>query len=144
MIQGKAYQQYFENKKNKVEPIHRWTQYIQQEHVHLKLKENIFNSRDVTYRINSSKLITLFTSNHEKNDTKIIYCCSSFNKPCVLKAKNTDILILVIYANAVQQPEQEWCMQTDKDFFVSIRNTYEKAGSTTCLLLPQFHVITGC
>ena len=23
MIQGKAYQQYFENKKNKVEPIHR-------------------------------------------------------------------------------------------------------------------------
>ena len=82
---------------------------------------------------------TLFTSNHEKNDTKIIYCCSSFNKPCVLKAKNTDILILVIYANAVQQPEQEWCMQTDKDFFVSIRNIYEKVGSTTCLLLPQFH-----
>ena len=35
-------------------------------------------------------------------------------------------------------------METDKDFFVSIRNIYEKFGSTTCLLLTQFHAITGC
>ena len=34
-------------------------------------------------------------------------------------------------------------MQTDKDSFVTIRNIYENLGSTTCLLLPQFHTITG-
>ena len=35
-------------------------------------------------------------------------------------------------------------MQTDKDSVVSIRKIYAKLGSTTCLLLPQFHAITGC
>ena len=34
-------------------------------------------------------------------------------------------------------------MQTDKDSFVTIRNIYENLGSTTCLLLPQFHTIAG-
>ena len=34
-------------------------------------------------------------------------------------------------------------MQTEKDSFVWIRKIYEKFGSTTCLLLPQFDTITG-
>ena len=35
-------------------------------------------------------------------------------------------------------------MHTDKDTFVSIRKIYEKFDSTTCLLLLQFHAVTGC
>ena len=60
-----------------------------------------------------------------------------------MKAKDTDILILMIYTYAIQQPEHDWYMQTDKDSFISIRKTYEKLASTTCLLLPQFHAVTG-
>ena len=82
---------------------------------------------------------TLFTFNHEEADTKIVYCCSSFNKPCIVKAKDTAILIWMIYACVVQQSEQDWYMQTDKDYFVSIRKTYETFSSTNCLLLLQFH-----
>ena len=36
------------------------------------------------------------------------------------------------------------CLQTGKDSFVSIRKIYENFGSTTYLLLPQFHAVTGC
>ena len=61
-----------------------------------------------------------------------------------MKAKGIDILILMIYAYAVQQPEHDWYMQTDKDTFVSIRKIYEKFDSTTWLLLPQFHAVAGC
>ena len=50
----------------------------------------------------------------------------------------------MIYAYAVQQPEHDWYMQTDKDTFVSIRKIYEKFDSTTWLLLPQFHAVAGC
>ena len=50
----------------------------------------------------------------------------------------------MIYAYAFQQPEHDWYMQTDKDSLVSIRNIHEKFGSTTCLLLQQFHAIKGC
>ena len=75
MSQGKGYQQYLENTKNKAKLVDRFTQHIQQDQVRSKLKRNVLlNSRDVTYRKNSSKLKTLFTSNHEENDTKIVYC----------------------------------------------------------------------
>ena len=35
-------------------------------------------------------------------------------------------------------------MQTDKDSPDNVGKIYKKFGSTTCLLLPQFHAITGC
>ena len=44
MPQGKAYQQYFENTKNKAELIDRYSKYIQQDQERSKLKGNvIFN-----------------------------------------------------------------------------------------------------
>ena len=50
----------------------------------------------------------------------------------------------MIYAYAVQQPEYDWYMQTDKDSLVSVKKIYEKFGSTTYLLWPQFRTITCC
>ena len=49
----------------------------------------------------------------------------------------------MIYAYVVQQPEQDWYMKTDKNSFASIRKMYEKIGSTTSMLLSQFHAIRG-
>ena len=91
-----------------------------------------------------SQLKTLFASKHEEADAEIVYCCSSFNKPSVVKAKDTDILILMIYTYVVHQPQQDWYKQIDKDSFVSIRKIYEKFGITISLLLPQFYATTGC
>ena len=110
----------------------------------LKLKGDvILNSRDITYRINSSKLKTLFTSNDEEGGTKNSCCCRSFNKPCIVKAKDNNILTLMIYAYVVQQREQDWYMKTDMNSFASIRKMYEKIGSTISMLLSQFHLIRG-
>ena len=97
MPRGNAYQQCLKNTENKAELIDRFTQCIYQDYARSKLKRNvILNSRDVTYRISSSELKTLFKSNHEEADRKIVYCCSSFNKLCIVKAKDTDTLILMI------------------------------------------------
>ena len=49
----------------------------------------------------------------------------------------------MIYAYAVEQPEHDWYMQTDKNYFVSLKKIHEKFGSTTCLLSPQFYAVTG-
>ena len=71
-----------------------FAKYIQQDEKHSKRKGNVlFNSRDVIYRMNTSELKTLFTSNHEKAETKIVCCCSSFNKLCIVKAKDTDLTL---------------------------------------------------
>ena len=88
MPQGKAYQQYLGNTGNKAELIDRFTRYIQQDHIRSNLEGNVISdSSDVSYIINSSELKTLFKYNHEEVDTKTVYCCSSFNKLCIQKAK---------------------------------------------------------
>ena len=61
-----------------------------------------------------------------------------------MKAKVIDVLILMIYAYAVQQPEHDSYIQTDNDTFVSIRKIYENLDSTTWLMLPQFPAFKGC
>ena len=115
-----------------------FAKYIQRDHKHSKRKGNVlFNFRDVTYRMNSSELKTLFTSNHEEAKRKIVCCCSSFNKLCIRKAKDTDLTLFNF-------DELRIYMQTDKDSLVNVRKIYEKFGGTTCLLWPQFHAITGC
>ena len=66
--------------------------YIQQDYERSKRKGNvIFNSKDKTYRMNSSELKTLFKSNHEEAETKIVCYCSSFNKLCIV----TDIDLIL-------------------------------------------------
>ena len=85
-----------------------FAKYIQRDHKHSKRKGNVlFNSRDVTYRMNSSELKTLFKSNHEEAETKIVCCCSSFNKLCIVKAKDTNLTLfnfddLCIYSSTTQ------------------------------------------
>ena len=50
-----------------------FAKYIQREHKHSKRKGNVlFDFRDVTYRMNSSELKTLFTSNHKEAKRKIV------------------------------------------------------------------------
>ena len=50
----------------------------------------------------------------------------------------------MIYKYTVQQPKHNWYLQTDKDSLVNVKKNYEKFGSTTSLLWPQFHAFTGC
>ena len=50
----------------------------------------------------------------------------------------------MIYAYTDQQPKQDWCMQTEKDYLVNFRKNYEKFGSTACFLWLQFHAVTRC
>ena len=44
--------------------------------------------------MNSSELKTLFTANHKEAERKMVCCCSSFNKLCIMTAKDTDVTLL--------------------------------------------------
>ena len=59
--------------------------------------------------MNSSKLKTLFTSNYEEVETKIVCCCSSFNRLSTVKTKDTDLTLfnfddLHIFSSTTQAP----------------------------------------
>ena len=57
-----------------------------------------------TVLISQTQKRSLFTSNQEEADTRIALHCSESSKPVLEKAKDTDILILMVYAFALTSP----------------------------------------
>ena len=51
-----------------------------------------------TILISQSQQQSLFTSNQEEGGTRIAINCSESSKPVLVKVKDTDILILMVYA----------------------------------------------
>ena len=93
--------------------------------------------------ISQSQQQSLFTSNQEEADTRITPHCSESSKPVLVKAKDTDILILMVYTFALTSP-YDCYLQIDNGKIVIVKKIYRNFGKTTSLCLPQFHPLTGC
>ena len=71
-----------------------------------------------TVLISQSRQQSLFTSNQEEVDTRIALHCSESSEPVLVKAKDTDILILMVYAFALTSPLD---LQIDNGKIVSLK-----------------------
>ena len=58
-------------------------------------------------------------------------------------SKDTDVLILLVYAYAKYKPTKEWYMKIDANKFSSIKSIVEYLGSNISVCLPQMHALTG-
>ena len=61
----------------------------------------------------------------------------------MVKAKDTDILILMVYAFSLTS-SYDWYLQIDNGKIVSVKKIYQNFRKATSLYLPQFHCFTGC
>ena len=103
-----------------------FTEYLIQENNRKDLMGRAtLNIEKYTVLISRSQQQSLFTSNQEeeKADTRIALHCSESSKRVFVKAKDTDISVLMVYAFAI---------------------TFQIFGKTTSLCLPQFHSLIGC
>ena len=71
-----------------------------------------------TVLISQSRQQSLFTSNQEEVDTRIALHCSESSEPVLVEAKDTDILILMVYAFALTSPLD---LQIDNGKIVSVK-----------------------
>ena len=101
-----------------------------------------------TVLISQSQQQSLFTSNQEEEeeeaDTGIALHCSESSKRVFVKAKDTDISVLMVYAFAITSSQYVWYLQIDNGKTVSIKKICQIFGKTTSLCLPQFHSLIGC
>ena len=68
--------------------------------------------------MSQSQQQSLFTSNQEEVDTRIALHCSESSEPVLVEAKDTDILILMVYAFALTSPLD---LQIDNGKIVSVK-----------------------
>eukprot|EP00794_Sanderia_malayensis_P011674 gene11674-biopygen9344 len=91
---------------------------------------------------NSNHTLAL-TCNHEEADTRMVLHAAASEKAVVV-SKDTDVLILLLYAYAKVTPGKEWCTKYDTETFACISKTFSHWGAEVCCYLPQLHAITGC
>ena len=142
---SKDFQRFMHNKENKDELIKRFNDFVEHPEVrnHLKVPLTI-NHRSITKKITRDDIDVIVECNHEEADTRVVLHAFNSEGSVIVKAKDMDILILVIYAYALKKPEAIWCMQIDHNKFVNVGKIAQFLNESTCLQLPAFHSLTGC
>ena len=145
MMGSKDFQWFMHNKENKDELIKRFNDFVEHPEVrnHLKVPLTI-NHRSITKKITRDDIDVIVECNHEEADTRVVLHAFNSEGSVIVKAKDMDILILMIYAYALKKPEAIWCMQIDHNKFVNVGKIAQFLNESTCLQLPAFHSLTGC
>ena len=97
-----------------------------------------------TVLISQSQKQSLFSSNQKETHTRIALHCSESSKPVLVKAEDTDILTLMVYAFALTSQSYDWYLQIDNRKIVSIKKHIKILEKQLVLCLPQFLSLTGC
>ena len=96
------------------------------------------------YKISLTRVQNLSPCNHEEADTRIMYHCTLEDKPAVVIASDTDILVLMVHVFASRLPDHGWFLQTKKNQLVNVSKIYDYIGNAVAITLPAMFVLTGC
>lgn len=96
-----------------------------------------------TWLITQTDIKELEDCNHHEADTRLVLHASKSKDPVIVRATDTDILILLSYAHSICKPEHGWFMKVDHRY-VSVSKTTTNFGEEICEVLPAYHSITGC
>ena len=96
-----------------------------------------------TWLITQTNIEKLESCNHHEADTRLVLHASQFMGPLIIRATDTDVLILLSYAYSVCKPLHDWLMKIDHRY-VSVNKLTTHFGDELCEVLPAYHSITGC
>ena len=144
MPQGKDWMTFLLSGHNKMELIKFLANYYRSEQVRSNLEiPLVFTESSRTWMITPNGVQLLEDCNHHEADTRIIRHASLSQGPVVVVAADTDVFVLLVFANRKISPAETWSMKIGKDSFVDIGRVCEVYGDV-CDTLPAFHSVTGC
>ena len=82
--------------------------------------------------------------NHEKADTRLVLYASNFDSDVVVVCKDTDTLILTIWACLKLNITNNWYLKYDHKKLLISEKICSYLGKTLFLNLPKIHALTGC
>eukprot|EP00794_Sanderia_malayensis_P001365 gene1365-biopygen1116 len=139
---GKAFFHKGENKENLIPAI---ADYVQSKEGRSKLRcPVVITSKELTYQITNRSSEVLFHCNHKEADSRLILHAILANQDVVVVAKDTDVLVLLVWAYEKCAVTHQWFMKYERDSFADVGKICRFIGRQLCLSLPAFHSISGC
>ena len=86
----------------------------------------------------------IIQTNVSVKQTKRVSRAAGEDKPTVVIASDTDILILMVHVFASRLPDHDWFLQIKKNQFVNVSKIHDYIANAVAVTLPAMFVITGC
>ena len=117
MPTGKDWEAFLCNPENKTELIKFLVKYYKTDSMRLNLSLPLIITEEMnTWLITQSDISQLESSNHYEADTRLVFHATKCMEPVIIRATDTDILILLTYAYSVCKPENDWMMKMDNRY----------------------------
>ena len=97
-----------------------------------------------TYIVERHRSTLLHECNHEEADTRLVLHAAKQDTDVVIVSKDTDVLVLLIWAFLKHQIAYKWVFQFEREKFVEIGSICRSLGQRVCSSLPAIHAISGC
>ena len=97
-----------------------------------------------TWAITNSQVYEDLSYNHIETDTRLILEASKSKYPVVIRASDTDALVLMCHAHQQLSPEHDWLMKIDSERYVSVTSLKLCFREIMCSVLPTYYCIKGC
>ena len=112
------------------------------------MKPFLITSHDKNYKLLESGYVLEEDCNHEEADTRLIHLTvkesSCHAQDVVVVSKDTDVLILLIWAFSKYDIKSKWYLKYENDKYADIGKIAEHFGTDISADLPAFHGLTGC
>ena len=144
MLQGTQWQEFLHNKENKQQLVQLICNYVTSEAKQDLELPFIITAADQTYQVKGNEVTAMFQCNHEEADTRLVLHAILAEKDVVVVAKDTDVLVLMIWAFVALQIKHKWFLKYDASKYVDIESVCIFLGKDLSLALPAVHALTGC
>ncbi len=135
---------FLHNPENKTELIHFLVSFLKENRSHLIRVPTIVTENEKSWLITPTTITELDDCNHYEADTRLICVATQVDMPVIIRATDTDVLVLMAHIYSWTNIEKPWQMNIDQESFVNINAICSHIGSEACNILPAFHSITGC
>ena len=104
----------------------------------------IITGEEKTWYITKDGILETPGSNYLGADTRIILEAVKSDGPVIVKAADTDILVLMYCVHSHERKTNQSIMQINSERFVSFNSIVNHYVTKVCNVLPAYHSITGC
>ena len=145
MPQEKSFEAFLSNPENKIELIEAIVRRLSSDSVRNKFEfELLVTEEKRTILIATDEVTELESCNHIEAGTRLILEASKSPNDVVIRCADTDVLMLMCYAQMKLDIRKRWVMMIDKETYVDIQDIRSHFRDEVCEILPAYHSITGC
>ena len=144
MLSGKEWLEFFHNIENKEDLISLFATYLKSEDWVSQTTPVYFTRKAETWEHHHQTSRRIGDCNHEEADTRMLIHALRENTNVVIVARDTDVLMIMIYIYALKEVTAVWYMKYGAEKFANIGKIVKHLGRTVSLMLVHLHCITGC